>query len=289
MSSKIALGTVQFGLDYGINNLAGQIPRNEVFEILEFAHKNGICMLDTAAAYGNSETIIGNFISKTKIADFKIISKYSSMEVEEDEINEAILVDSIKKLNVKSLYGYLAHDFKKFRNNVKQIKKFLDLKKTGLINKIGFSFYNPQDLQFLIENKIEFDIIQIPYNVFDRRFESYFTILKEKNVEIHIRSCFLQGLVFMKPEKLPVNLVGISHKLSQLQSIAANSNISIHFLCLSFCLANTNIDKVILGVDSLQNLKDNISNLNNKTEQTVTDQLCALKEENESLILPINW
>ncbi len=286
MNSKIALGTVQFGVEYGINNKSGQVTKEETFKILEFALANGINTLDTAPAYGNAEVRIGNFIVENKATEFNIVSKYSSPG---DEKQETVLSNSLKNLNVKNLYGYLAHDFKKFGNDVSKVKKFLELKKTGLLKKIGFSLYFPKDLKFLIDNSIQFDILQIPYNVFDQRFESYFKILKGRNVEINIRSCFLQGLVFMDPEKLPEKLVGFKNKLNTLQNLALEEKTSVHNLCLNFCRSNPNIDKIILGVDSLQNLKDNLSHLNEKTENNILNQLHELREENENLILPVNW
>ena len=285
ISKRIVLGTVQFGLDYGINNTQGEIQKGEAFDILKFAHQNGLDTLDTAAAYGSAESKLGEFFLENKSFNFKIISKSPSKQ----KISETALQSSLTKLNIKELYGYLAHDFSIFNNDVKLIQKFIDLKKTGLVKKIGFSLYYPNDLKFLLDNNINFDIIQLPYNIFDQRFNDWFKILKGKNVEIHIRSCFLQGLVFMDSEKLPKKLIELTSKLKKLHAISQDTQIPINALCIGFCLSNPSIDKLVLGIDSLEDLKMNVLNVNENIEKEILDQLYSLKETNEKLILPVNW
>jgi aryl-alcohol dehydrogenase-like predicted oxidoreductase len=116
MSSKIILGTAQFGLNYGISNSRGKIPKKEVFEILNWAKNNNIDILDTAPGYGKSETIIGDFISSQKL-NFKIISKLPPTGIKDIE---RFLKTSLKNLKVKSLYGYLFHNFESYQKNPKK-------------------------------------------------------------------------------------------------------------------------------------------------------------------------
>ena len=59
--SKIALGTVQFGLNYGISNTNGQVPPEEIARILDYCKLNGIDTLDTAQGYGESEKVLSQF------------------------------------------------------------------------------------------------------------------------------------------------------------------------------------------------------------------------------------
>jgi aryl-alcohol dehydrogenase-like predicted oxidoreductase len=284
-ANRIALGTVQFGLDYGINNPGGEIKKEEVFSILNYAGKNGIDTLDTAFAYGNAESKIGEFLDQNKNYNFKIVSKLAPKA----EISEKSLDLSLQKLHQKKLYGYLAHDFGMFNRNVDLLTKFTSLKSSGSIEKIGFSLYHIADLEFLLEHKIGFDLIQIPFSIFDQRFARYFKILKEKNIEIHTRSSFLQGLVFMDPGQLPEKLKAMKGKLENLISISKTSAISIHSLCIGFCSANREIDKIVLGVTSLQDLKQNIEGSNVHFTKTLFNELLSLNETNENLILPVNW
>lgn len=284
--NKLGLGTVQFGLKYGINNLRGQIPSKEVFEILDYATEVGINTLDTAYTYDESEDVIGEYISKSD-KQFNIISKLPS----KTDMTISVAIDrSLKKLHIKKLYGYLIHDFNKFRDNPQLISALIKIKNEGLIQKIGFSLYYPIELDTLLKEKVKFDMVQLPYNVFDQRFAPYFTILKEKNIEIHIRSVFLQGLVFKKPINLPKYFLPIRKHLEDLNKLADGLNVSISSLCLNFVLNNEFMDKVIIGVDSINNLKENLENLNDAEKvKRVMNRFFNLSFKDEKIILPVNW
>jgi len=177
MISKISLGTVQFGQDYGIAN-RGKIPKSEVAQILDYAKSVGIECLDTAFNYGESELVIGEYLREHP-GSFKIVSKFSSLEQVEE-----FLEKSLERLGVDELYGYLLHRFEDIKENGKNWNEMVSLRKLGKVKKIGFSLYSPEELAFLLDKKINFDIVQIPYSVFDRRFEQYFDILKNKKIEL---------------------------------------------------------------------------------------------------------
>lgn len=287
--SKIALGTVQFGLDYGINNKKGKIHRKDVFDILEFASKHGIDILDTAHSYGNSEKIIGGFLSKSE-KSFKIVSKVPQIN---DEKNlQDYFIESLRNLGVSELYAYLFHNFQSYIDNPTLLDDIYKLKNSGKIQKVGFSLYYPSELEYLINNNIDFDILQVPYSVFDQRFGKYFEKLRKKKVEIHIRSVFLQGLVFKDLSKLEARFDSIRGKLIILNNISTTSGLSISALCLNFAVLNRFIDRVIIGVDSLANLKENLIDLHPKFENKVSEYYSDLKQlsvDDEKVILPINW
>lgn len=284
--SRLALGTVQFGSDYGINNLRGRIPKNEVFEILELALAAGIDTLDTAYAYGGSEEVVGEYI-KQKGKSFRIVSKLPKIDPAQAP---ELFKTSLKRLGVDSLYGYIIHDFNQFRDDPTIWEKLKELKAQQKVKKIGFSLYYPTDLEQLISAGIEFDLVQIPYNVFDRRFEPYFQGLKERKVEIHVRSVFLQGLVFKKPEKLNGVLAGMQNKLETLGRIARDNNKSMMEIALGFALANKLIDGVVLGVDNINNLEEIIAaEKQGCVSGEIMKGIKALIENNEDYILPFNW
>jgi len=165
MISKLALGTVQFGLDYGVTNCNGQTTLDEVQKILDCAKDNGINTLDTAPGYGNCEQILG----KMGIDDCQIITKTTPLN---GSINEVIdnFYQSLKKLNVERVEGLLIHNIDDIKN--KQFdalfSKLNELKQQGFVKKIGFSTYTPEQVDFLLEN-FDFDLIQLPFNVFDVR------------------------------------------------------------------------------------------------------------------------
>ena len=189
-TSKLVLGTAQIGMDYGIANTRGRIPLKEVHQIFDFAFLHGISILDTATNYGDSERIIGGYI-RGSANKFNIISKLPAVSDGSHAIKS--LEQSLKILNVKKLFGYLFHDFNSFINNPSIFHQLFD---HGGAEKIGFSVYSPEQVTKLWELKIKFKIIQLPYNVFDRRFDKVMSRLREEGCEIHARSAFLQGLVF---------------------------------------------------------------------------------------------
>ena len=285
-NNKIALGTAQFGLDYGISNKTGQIPENQVFEILNESIKSGIDVLDTAYAYGNSELVIGNYIKKHANV-FKIISKLP--ECNPRDVKN-IFESSLERLAVDSLYGYMYHSFQHYMDNPEIWDILEKLKSEGKIEKIGISLYYPSELEYIIENKIYVDIIQVPYNIFDRRFEEYFPLLKKMGVEIFVRSVFLQGLVFKSPSELDDYFAKIKGKITQLHSLAAELNIPIAALCLNVAIINEFVDQVIVGVDSIQNLKEIVSSsVYHDDIKNIIPKLYSLREDDENMILPMNW
>ncbi len=286
MISKIALGTVQFGLDYGINNQRGKIPYQEVVDILKFCDRKGIRLLDTATAYGDSEHVIGAAIKETRTC-FDVVTKLPN--IDSQSINE-VVHQSAKNLNKDTVYGVLFHSFKQYRNSPIQFDELAKLKNDGIINKIGFSLYHLEEVEVLLEKELMFDIVQVPYNIFDRRFESIFEVLKNRGIEIHTRSAFLQGLFFKEIDSLEKCFSPIKSKLKELREVFKENKIPLSAGLLNFSLLNDKIDKVVIGVDSIDNLKEN-ANAINYMEQTkaIYDQLKQYEVNDLNIILPTNW
>jgi len=285
MNNKLILGTAQLGLTYGINNRQGTPSIQKACSILKAALDCNITHFDTAQTYGDSEKKLGIF-SQTTTTKLNIISKLPSVEV--SKIKETVC-ESLEKLATKCLYGYLIHNFETFRNNPQIWNELTVLKQQKMITKIGFSLYYPEELEMLFRHNIDFDLLQIPFNVFDQRFSQYFSILKSKNVEIHIRSCFLQGLVFKEVNALPSKLAKLKTKLQSLHNLAKKHHLAIAHICLGF-VALQPIDKIVLGVDEESNIKENVQYQKHLTTiKTILPALYSLKENDEQLILPLNW
>lgn len=284
--NKIALGTAQFGMDYGISNKKGKIPKIEVFEILEESIRSAIEVLDTAYAYGNSELVIGNFIKEHGNV-FKIISKLP--ECNPKDVNN-IFESSLERLGIDSLYGYMCHSFKHYIDNPEVWNILKELKSDDKIEKIGLSLYYPSELEYIIEHNIDVDIIQVPYNIFDRRFEECFPVLKKMGVEIFVRSVFLQGLVFKEPSELDDYFGKIKGQIANLHSLAAELDMPVAALCINFAVLNEFVDQVVVGVDSVLNLKEIVSSSVYRADvENLLEKLYSLREDDENMILPINW
>ena len=164
------------------------------------------------------------------------------------------------------------------------------LKNKGLVSKIGFSLDFPREIDELKKMKIKPDLIQIPYNIFDQRFADKFPALKDDGVEIHARSAFLQGLLFKKPEELNPRFAAIRSKLVSLNSIAAKAGVAVSALCLCFGILNPLIDRVIIGVDNIRNLKENLAAVAYAGDlQPLQSELLSLREDEERIILPFRW
>jgi len=283
---KLALGTAQFGMDYGINNQRGKIPQAEVFQILDEAKKNGIETLDTAYAYGDSEKIIGEYLQSRK-SSFQVVSKLPPCDAAQIGY---IFHETLKRLQRDNLYGYLLHSIETTPEDAKKLTILSRLKSEGKIQKIGVSLYYPEELSFFIEKNISIDLVQIPYNIFDQRFGALLPALKDSKIEVHVRSVFLQGLFFMRPQALKGNFVKIKHKLETLGALSKTMDMPISALCLNFAVSHERIDKVIVGVDNLDHLRNNLESLEYQDKMNrVYDTLVNLKEDDERIILPFHW
>jgi aryl-alcohol dehydrogenase-like predicted oxidoreductase len=251
--SKLALGTVQFGLDYGVTNQSGQVAIKEVGNILDLAKDNGIDTLDTASCYGNSEQILG----KVGVDNYKVITKTISLE---NGISKVIngFYQSLNRLDQKQVEGLLIHNIKDIKDKQFDMlfSKLNELKQQGLIKKIGFSTYTPGQVDFLLEN-FDFDLIQVPFNVFDTRLiqSGQLQALKSKGVEIHARSIFLQG-VLLDFDNLSDYFLTWKAQFTEYQVMVKNSGLSLLEYALNFVLSIQEIDRVLVGVNNEQQLRE---------------------------------
>ncbi|MBD3426528.1 MAG: hypothetical protein GF409_04795 [Candidatus Omnitrophica bacterium] len=286
---RMCLGSVQLGIDYGISNKKGMVPSAEAHDMLGYAFQKGVRFIDTAADYGKSEEVIGEF-TKNSGNYFKVITKVSASPGSDRAYLEESIYTSLDRLNADRLYGVLVHSFGDFLNNSRVWDAVSALRQKGLIEKTGFSLYKPLELEMLFERGISFDLIQIPFSVFDRRFVPYLKRLKGMEVEIHARSVFLQGLAFMGPEQLPECLKGAGGAVRNLRSASAREGLPLHKMCIDAVLSEDLIDKVIVGVDGFDQLKDNIGIFSTfgRTD-TLQGMLAGSEIEDEDILMPYRW
>lgn len=274
-SSKLVLGTVQFGCQYGVNS-AGRPSTKQVLDILNNAKAGGIQILDTSSAYGNAEEILGEVEAGS---NFKIISKYPKCNKSVAETFN----HSLDVLGIDHLYGYLLHHFEVYRINKSVWNDFVQLQEDGKVDRIGFSLYEPWELDLILNDGIHFSLIQVPYNIFDRQFEPYFKHLKEMDVEIHVRSTFLQGLFFKNRNTLPEKFEPLKQNLLQLDEYASSMGISVGDLALNYNLQNPYIDGVLIGVDNNEQLMQNFDSIKDLGINI------NIKVKDPELLNPVNW
>lgn len=283
---KIILGTVQFGLDYGINNSSGKVSDNEIAKILEVATKHNLFFLDTAQAYGDSEIRLGIYISNSD-SSWKVVTKITKQNVE--RITDSI-IESCNKLHLTKLFGILYHDFNSFKEESKYYSELEKAQNNGIVEKIGFSLYHPEELEYLFNNNVNFNLIQIPYNVFDQRFEQHFEELSKRNIDVHIRSVFLQGLIFSETKSIHPFFDGFKSKLERLQHISVQHNIPKDVICLLFALQNKHISNVVMGVDNSKQFANNLEIIGKHfLNDEIIQSLKELNETNINYILPYLW
>lgn len=277
MVNKYCLGTAQFGLKkYGFNK-SNNLNIEDIYNILDYSLDKGVKKIDTSPSYGEAERNISLYGNKNLLEIYSKVNKNYNLN------------SILKNLNVNSIEGCFIHSFKEFYHNFSIYKQLSKNKTQGKVKKIGFSLYNVEELDYILDQGLEFDIVQFPYNLMDRRFEKYFQILKNKNINIYVRSIYLQGLFFTnKSNKKIFNL--LSPKLQIINKYSRDNNISISTLASKFCIQNSFIDHIVLGVDNFTQNKENISLFSQNLDIILDKEfLKQVKENNSDLISIPNW
>jgi aryl-alcohol dehydrogenase-like predicted oxidoreductase len=290
---KLGLGTVQFGTDYGVSNRLGQTGPDEVEKILKFAAANRINYLDTAPAYGNSEAVLGAKLTPSH--QFRIVTKtikIGKSTITDDDVKLTLdaFTQSLRQLQQDSVYGLLIHHPDDLLNagGDRLMSELKALKTKGLVNKVGVSVYDREEIDRLLD-KYSLDLIQVPLNVFDRRLlkNDYLRSIKNQGIEIHVRSVFLQGILLMSAEQLPSHLSGFSSYLKQWRKILNLYSISPLAAALNFVSNLTEVDAIMIGVNSLVQLKEIVSI--SLQEVIPQDDIIGLSIEDSNLIDPSLW
>lgn len=273
--SKIGLGSVQFGLPYGISNRTGQTPVKEVAKILDVAYEAGINTIDTAAGYGSSESVIGSLHDNR----FSLVTKFGPARTAVDLRQQ--LASSLNNLDTLSVYGYLAHRPMDLLENKSVWNELQYLKSEGKVQRVGFSFNSPDEYYQLRSVGMLPDLVQVPYSYFDTRFRDVLIELKATGCEVHTRSTFLQGLFFTEPDQLPNFFDELKPYIFNLQKEHPQG---LEGLLLSYVLQKPFVDKVIVGVEDAHQLQSNLKSAT--SAHTLVDLDIDFSQE---LIMPMYW
>ena len=284
---KLAIGTVQFGLDYGISNTAGRTTIEEAGRILDRARRAGIDTLDTAAAYGDSEQVLG----RIGLTGWNVVTKVPPLPDDAEDGKEWVLRhvrQSLGQLRVERLDGLLLHSaadlLKAQGGNI--AAGLREVKSEGLVGKVGYSIYSPQPLAELIE-VMPPDLVQAPFNVLDQRLakSGWLGRLAEAGTEVHVRSVFMQGLLLMGREKRPPAF-DKWHELWQRWDAAVGGRDGAALaLCLGFVKAQPGIFRVIVGVENQGHLEQLLA----IWEKAESFDATGLSCDDPQLVEPSNW
>jgi len=288
MNSKLILGTVQFGLKYGINNTIGKPSNDEVLSLLKVAYNSGIRILDTAEAYGNAHQLIGNYHNIRDNSKFKIITKLPH-DIKHNLIKSKV-IEYLNLMKVNTLDVMMFHSLDSFKSNYNALKTLSELKSNVLINNIGVSVYTNTQLESLLNEDL-ITVVQLPFNLLDNFSVRGDLInrLKEKGKVIHTRSAFLQGLFFKKSTDDISIVQALKPHLETLNKIAKKQGCSMEALALSYCIKQNNIDNVIIGVDSISQLNANIKAASYEVNEEAFECINNIDVENIDLLNPSLW
>lgn len=295
LKEKLVLGTVQLGMQYGINNTAGQPSNEESSAILALARSGGIHTLDTADAYGTAIERIGEFHA-TSVEKFRIITKFHA----DSETNLlAKTHGTLTKLQVSSLYCYQFHRFSDVAQFPHLHSQLLQLKEQGIISRIGVSVYTNDEI--IAAAHLPFiDVIQLPFNVLDnmRLRGDAMQKAKEAGKELHTRSVFLQGLFFKTVEEIPPKLKPLVPHIERLHRLQENGtfaknlpehSITLQSLALNYALHNPLIDAVLFGVETSLQLRQILDAVQEDFDKSLALEIERYVVEEPSLLNPVHW
>ncbi len=256
---KLGLGTAQFGLDYGVSNTTGMVSEDQIAEILQFAATHDICYLDTAPAYGNAEQVIGKLLSSNQLQDqFNVMTKFQKLSLTTLLGIQSDFFTSLRKLNSEKIYGVLVHDASDLLSEEgTALYKFIcDLKQKGFIEKWGVSVYSPQEL-ITVMDQFDIDLVQLPLNLFDQRFlvDQLLVRLKQNNIEIHVRSVLLQGLLLMELTHLPLHFSPYKTHFEKYNDFLQTNGRSALRAAIGFVSQIDQVDVAVVGVNHLKQLE----------------------------------
>lgn len=251
---RLALGTAQFGLDYGVSNAAGRVPPAEIESILALAADAGIDLLDTAAAYGQAERSLGRFAADPR---WRIVTKLAPIESDDPAQAARAARDSLERslgrLGRTRLYAVLWHQtIEAFSSATDAVFAELDrMRAEGLVEKVGASLYDRNEIEGFL-NRYPLDLVQVPVNILDQRLsgDGFLKSLADRRLEIHARSAFLQGLLLMPSEKRPAYFDAFGSPLARFDQWAASRTGGPLQACLAFMRQRRELARVVVGVCS---------------------------------------
>lgn len=293
MLNRIGIGTAQFGTAYGISNRHGQPTEREIDEMLTLAWLANVSTIDTAAAYGDAERVIGHAIGG--MGAFRIVTKTFPVadpvltRTHGRQITERFM-RSLDNLREDRLHGLLVHQAALLlRPGAEHIVEALGtLRNLGLVSKIGVSVYGADELE-AIADRFHFDLVQLPINIADQRLlrSGHLRWLKRRGVEIHARSVFLQGLLLMASQNVPTGLAQVAAELDRFAAACRRFERSPVEACLQFALGIEEIDCLLVGANTTAELTDILTACRSCAIDGI--DFGALAFANTNLLNPAQW
>lgn len=256
MYPNLIIGTANFGSPYGFKKEFGAVSHYELEKIRNSISKNTIKGLDTAIDYNGSEEVIGQVFNK--ISSLSIYTKLGTKIIKNSKTIESNLENSLNKLKRQNLAGVLLRDFstleKKIRNDA--IEVLSDLKCQRKIAKLGITVYSLEELENSLNLYSNFDLIQVPENIVDRRLvhSNLLNTVSKSGIEIHVRSLFLQGTLLADFSAIPSKISSYFDFIKELKKLSKKLDRSILQLCIDYGTQIEWGDALVIGVGSNKEL-----------------------------------
>lgn len=298
--SKITLGTVQLGMNYGINNAEGKPSEELASQVLQTAIDGGITSFDTSSDYGTSEKVVGDFF-KDKEDRPIIVTKFGVKHLEDnlseldiEKIVRKEVETSLERLHLNKLPLLLSHSEKDVEVHGKKLINVLKrLQNENLVDKMGSSLNHFEFVDMVLANDI-FEAVQLPLNMMDVKNANGDGIKKlaDKGLTVFIRSVFLQGLFFRDPETLPNGVLqNAKEPLWKIRKIAEEENMSIAGMAISYIRDLKGVSSLVMGAEKPEQVKENIDLINVKSISDVAREklTLAFKDVDERVLQPWLW
>ncbi len=284
---QLVIGTAQFGQKYGVGNCGDRVSIETAAQIIAFAGQAGIDTVDTAISYGDSERRLGEI----GMQGYKVISKLPPFPVGHKSVSKWVyntVNASLTSLQINKLSAILLHRPSDLLDSTgpELYESLQKLKQGGVVDKIGLSVYDKVELENLVP-LYPVDVVQAPVNILDRRLTSsgWMTRLRESGIELHARSVFLQGALLMPPNIRPRQFLKWSSLWNNWDQWLQAAQLTALEVCLSYTRSLSQVTKIVVGIDSLEQLRSVISS----TQNPITDWPDAIFCSDENLIDPRNW
>ncbi len=293
-TNKLVLGTAQLGLSYGIANKIGQPDFQMAKSIINEAWINGIREFDTAQGYGASEYVLGKVLSELDIVGkVKIISKFNpNIDHLDHHVMSNSLNESLKKIGVPEFYGMMLHREEFLSQLDKGLAKILSkLVSSGKVRHIGVSVYSPDKAVEALNTEC-IDMVQIPTNILDRRFEDagVFQLAKEKKKKIYIRSIFLQGLILMDTKTIPERMAFAKPVIDKIEFLSEDLHLTKHELALGYIKSEMTDAKIVIGADTPEQVKENCEYWKKTQPESIIPMVKEhFKQIEERILNPVLW
>lgn len=294
---KLCIGTVQFGVDYGLHGKPALDLADSV-ALLNAAVQHGVDAIDTSSLYGDAESVVGAFLRQSSVLreNLSLVSKFGVSPFEGLSAADCVgqlereIGASMAKMGVEYLDAYICHVPSAVRDE-RIIQAMVSLRASGKARKVGFSVYETDEAVAAIDTHAV-DFLQIPLSILDQRMsvEGVLDRAAEAGVELHARSAFVQGLALMAENEVPEHLAAIRPVIARLDILCRDYGVGRRDLAMAFVRGHRQISHLVFGVHDQRQLLENINSFSaDVPEEVIREAKRLFADVDPRLVMPNKW